>query len=1327
MSFPVDRLISIELSIRAQPQLLEGLDAWLRLGLLSEAQVKQLCQTYLVCVLPQPATEDHQASQLTLSSEPHVAQGLPVGNTPAVISSLSTARAISRSPLARLLQSLTAELSVRWLLFLGVFMVVTSSGVLAASQWQRFPASGQYAVLLGYTLMFWGVGFWAGKQQNLHLTAQTLQIVTLLLVPVNFWAMDSFGLWQHPWEWFTVATAACILTAIAILLLKNSFPLAPPRLRQSQRLSILTILGLSYLHWGWRLPGFPFIAVYLGIVGTTLVSAYQVHCRKQQSLPSISSVNASASSRRLLVNLPPIAVIYALVVLLVRAIFVVCLPVTQLGLAIGICGWLVVWLSQQDKAVAGVHSRELLQEPEAGGIPLMLHSSLLEWTGGGLLFLGWTVSVTAAFPWQAAAVSGLSLWFFIDRLQRFWRSIDLVAIFGIGLQTTWLIWQLVPPSIQAWAIATATQLSDSLIAPWGLLSLILFPYLILMAGVTDWLYYRDKPDLGRYSERLTLTFGIVLTLLSLFEPWTRSLNLLLSTMTLGILTQRRLSTAGDGGLVRVYLTHIVGLLSLGSTIDSLWPQLNLTIWTSSLLAFMVAEWGFSLISERRAAHVPKPGSILWQQSAWHLGLGLAGLSYALLLANTPLVSNPASYEQAWGLLWLLTPLTLTGLASQTASSRRSIRSQLSVVTLGMAQVLTLSLPDIRIISLGVATGLMLLNTRYLRSPTAAVTTVGFGLGCTGLLVWDRVLGMPLLLEPTWFLVGAIALSSLWFLRDWLLKHPGVLGALYARAMDRWAIVLCGLELTLLTIHSLGVYWAVVSPMVIVLIATALTLGAIAYRSQQQPSNWAFYGLGWCLELLTAEALGFAGHSVINLAIANIALGLTTQLLGDRWQRRFGTVPSSWHILPLLYGVLGVGLRWGIFASWTGWSSLSVALIAIGIGRRQPELKLLVYLGIAGVTISAHELLFYQLSQVPEVAWGNGLMAMAALSTSLLYAYRVLTPWLITYLRLSAAELKIIAHLHWAWGSFLGVAAITMSLTNTSLGLWTGLFLARYAMFQGCHTVNPKWADTWVYLGLVEAAGVGLYLITTPLLKGFSEPLAPFGAAIACVVAYCLYLLPWEAWGWSPRPWQRAAIILPLIVIGETSSIIHPASLLTAAAFYVLVTWLKAHIRFTYLSLGLVNWAIAHWFLALQLADPMWYITPIGLSLLYIAQWDPSLKLPANRQARHFLRLLGTGIICLVALVLHHQTGLLPGLMSLSAIFAGLALRVRAYFYIGIVTFLSTAFYQLVILILDYPFFKWVIGLLVGIAFIWIAAQFETRREQLGSLVRNWGTQWQEWE
>ncbi|NES18367.1 MAG: DUF2157 domain-containing protein, partial [Symploca sp. SIO3E6] len=55
--FPIPKMshrnLRIEVTVNtSQPELLEGLDAWLRLGLISDEQVRQLSQRYLVSRLP---------------------------------------------------------------------------------------------------------------------------------------------------------------------------------------------------------------------------------------------------------------------------------------------------------------------------------------------------------------------------------------------------------------------------------------------------------------------------------------------------------------------------------------------------------------------------------------------------------------------------------------------------------------------------------------------------------------------------------------------------------------------------------------------------------------------------------------------------------------------------------------------------------------------------------------------------------------------------------------------------------------------------------------------------------------------------------------------------------------------------------------------------------------------------------------------------------------------------------------------------------------------------------------------------------------------------
>ncbi len=1336
MSSNLDQPLKIEVRLpSSHPQLLPGLDTWLRLGLISDAQVRQICRDLVCPVVLQPQAKPEPQNVETLHAT-SLRDPPPVATKPNI--------------LARMLQSLGAELSVRWLLFLGMFLVVVSSGVLAASQWEKFPPVGQYGVLLVYTLSFWGVSFWAGKQPNLRLTAQTLLIVTLLLVPVNFWAMDSFRLWQNPSEWIVVAAASIALTAITVLVCNNRRFVANKTIG---KLSLVNILGLSYLHWGWKIPGLPLIAVYLAMTGTTIATIYLTYSQHRQT--------AAAEDRRtgLDLRLPSAVIIYALVVLLIRAIFVVRVDVQELGLAIGVCGWLVATLGQN---LTPNPSLQAERGAVNGGVSPTSLQFPWEFIGGTLLFLGWLVSVGKAFPWQATAVSGLSLWFFRRRLHRYSVWTDVGAIFAIGLQTIWLVWRLVPDHLQELAIATSTQLTNSQNTPWALLSIALFPYVIFMVVLTNQLIRGYKVESADFGEKLTLVFGTLLTLVSLVNPTLRSLNLLFSTMTLAFVSHRRPTR-----MSLVYMTQITGVLTLCSIIDRLMPHLSQEMWASILLVVMVAEWRLSL------------GNGLWQRSAWHIGLGLAALSYSLLWKNAEsLWFGSGDGSEYWGLIWLITPVALTGITS--LGFKPITSTWLSVAALGLSQLL-IPLSDARLIGLAVATALMLVNTYYLRQRQSAVITVGFGLSFIASGLWEGVPGLPQLSLPGWFLVGAIAIISLWLVRK-LLRQGGQLVTFYADAIDKWAIALCSAELLLLSVHSLLVYQGLSRTEFLYLISSAITLAAIVDRSWQQPTNWGFYGIGWCLELLIAELLGFGDRSIIKVAIANIALGLVTQLLGEWWQRQHQEerLPNRWHILPLVYSVFGTMLRWHTFANWTGLSSLAVALIVIGVGRRRQEFKPLVYLGLVGVSIAAYELLLYQL-EVLGGAFGDRLIVMSVLGTGIMYAYRLLSPWLFDYLRLTTAELKAVSHVHWVVSSCLLLTACFTPISLKTVGLGTGVFLIRYAIFQGRqqpktplnkggyefsflrgdlggillpnrHKITDLFifflrvlrafavhlnrysssgsgvtSEIWVYLGLLEVACLRAYLPDIRIVHLFAEQLVPWQVAIASIIAYFFYVLPWETWGWYKRPWRIAAYILPLIFLWQTRSEVYPISLAIAAGFYIFVAKASNQFRFTYISVALCNWALFNWFWDLHLTDALWYVTPVGLSLLYVAQFDPYLRQTEMKAGRHNLRLLGSGVICGWAIIFHQDIALIPGIFSLIAIFAGLALRVRAFLYVGVATFFITGFYQLVVLSLRYPFFKWVIGLLVGIILISLAANFETRRQKINSLLRNTRDELQEWE
>ncbi|MFN5969528.1 MAG: hypothetical protein ACK48H_06105, partial [Microcystis sp.] len=332
--------IRVVIRVRAShPSLLQGLEQWLQLGLLEESQVKQLCRENLSCVmpilttaptrepLPDPISSQQTPPPALPSRRPEAPRRIPPQPP------TSPRRQETPSQFGQMLQSLMAELSVLWLLLLGVFMVVISSGVLAANFWEKFSSAGQYGVLWLYTLAFWGASFWSSQQPRLRLTSQALRLVTLLLVPMNFLAMDSLGLWRNPLDWLIVVVAALSLTAVTVQLFRGRYGgTGPAGFSQS----LPNHLGLSYLHWGWAIGGFPLLATYLGVVGTTLMALSRFPEKARQE-------GESSRERLAPFSLNEALVVDGLVIRLVRARFIAQVEMSQVGLAVGICGWLASW------------------------------------------------------------------------------------------------------------------------------------------------------------------------------------------------------------------------------------------------------------------------------------------------------------------------------------------------------------------------------------------------------------------------------------------------------------------------------------------------------------------------------------------------------------------------------------------------------------------------------------------------------------------------------------------------------------------------------------------------------------------------------------------------------------------------------------------------------------------------------------------------------------------------------------------------------------------------------------------------------------------------
>ena len=1264
MTYRANRPIEIMLRVYPDSALLEGLDVWLRLGLLTDIQVKRLCQEHLTCPLPSIApvvtSSPSETSDIVIVKD----FGLPTPPTPAARTKTIKSK---RDRSTGLLQSFMAEVSVLWLLFLGVFLIVVSSAVLAASQWRNFSPVGQYGILFAYTLVFWGISAWASRQPNLQLTARMLQVTTLLIIPVNFWMMDGFKLWNFPLGWIVAPVAALSLTAILVNLLQPSV--------SASRLTLANSIGLSWLHWGWSLMNFPLIATYIGTIGTALTLFYQSRRRSVEGQVSISNS----------IYLGGITITFATLLLVGRAILGAKIPIGNLGLALGICGWLLGWLSRRE-------SRGEIW-------------SNLGWV---LLLAGWLVAV-AEIPQQAIAVSILALWLLADRLFRLKQSADLIALFLVGLQSFWLLWRAIPVAFRQQVIAFGIQLAGNNFIPQALIGLGVFPYVVLTLFLAAYLRRQAEEGLAQQAEGMALILGLILTIVSFFNPLVRVINLLVSFITLAVVVILR--TAAGTGLI--YLTHLAGLVTIAAWINYAFPNLTVNTWLLILLSGAIGEWIFSIGTNWQQ----------WRRSSWHFGLVLAAISYAQLF--NPALKNPTD----WYLAWLIVPAALTLLSYLPNFPEPRLANWLSVTALLAIQPLTIIFTKPRVFSLGVATILMLLNTQKLPKLITALLTVGFGLCFGGAVIWEVF--SERMTIGWWVTVFAIAPLILWLLYSWLRKGSSRLRQVYTAATDGWAIALTIPTLTFLIGYNVTAYWYPSVTAVEFIVASGFITAGLLYRSWNLPTNGSFYGLALAVELLVASIIASTNRSSLGLAIATLTLGLTTQIAGDFVASRRTTNPylSSWHAIPIFYAILGLIIAHKKFDAYTGLYTLAAALVGIGIGRRNAYFKPICYLSIFAVSAAAYELLIYQLLQAKAGNPGDGLTLLAGLATAIAILQRLLARLLLPYLRLSNAELKAIAHLHWVAGSGLIELALVSSLSTPGEKIWLAVttILAVYALIQGRSTAS------WTYAGIVElgiAIAYGLHLVLPDAV------LLNWSAAIACFFAYFMYVLPWTSWGWSATPWQNSAMLLPISIIFLNGWSVSIQSLLLVAAFYAWIAKARSQVRLSYLSVGLANWAIIRIFNSQAIAEPLWYALLWGGSLLYVAQIDPALRSPSGRETRHLLRCLAIGLICFTALYqaevgIYGISPLFLGFLTIGlgivVILIGIALRVRAFLYIGTLTFTIRVLRQVWLFINDYSLFLWAIGIVAGSLLIWIALTFEARRSQAIAFVQYWMTELENWE
>lgn len=1278
----------------ANRHLLRELDRWLKLGLVSEAQVVTIGQTLSsrLPIRPIAVAEEFPVSVSTSAPEPD----------PPISTNAERSPLFSRFK-SRLVQSFLAEVSVLWLLFLGVFLVVVSSGVLAASQWQSFSAMGQYAILLLYTLAFGGASYWAAGQDKLQTTAQMLKAATLLLIPLNMWMMDALGILNISSGLASVGLAIGASIGLSLLTLV----LAP------RRRTGLNLLGLSWLHWGWGLMLWPLAATYLGTLGSATNLVWGVpHAGRAENKPELEEKSGG------------LLVAAALLILLVRSLWIAQVPVYQLGLACGICGWLLCRLHQEQP--------------------------LWPQLGSGLLFVGWLVCVQQQ-PLQAMGVSGLAGWLLADRLQRQpeerQQLSTLATLWLVGLQACGLLWLSLPIDVRQGCLTAMGQLSSQPVSALNFAGVWLYGYVGLMLLGARRFRQQGRAAWSSLTEQLALGTGVLLVLLAL--PQTPSVLLTLSliglTLTLGALTRLRRPAPKliYGTHSAAVVTVLSGLSVMGGPIGEPagWTDLQ---WAIALLGLTLVEWLASVASE----HYPE-----WRRSAWYLGIGLSAIAYGLLLNS----------QGDWlNLAWLGVPIALTGLVyrRQFATARPQVATILTVLAL-VGQLLLLSSWSMATVALAIGAGLLFLHScrwsahaslNYL--PALMVGAAVAGVHTAGIWLWLTRQSWPGNVAHS-FVLMAIVASVLSILTQWLNRQSRSLFRAYGAASDGWSrgiAVVLGLGLTCIVALAYGDTGLLSSDTEVLLRygAAATTLLLARLFSERRLTDWSYWELAHGVGLLVAIglALGHQGANLQLLGAAMVALGLVAQLLGTAYvARRQCAFLPSWHYIPLAYGALGLVLTHFEFTATTGFYPVVVGVVTLAIGRRNLALRSLGYGGLGLLSVGIYELVIYRLLQASGGEAGDGLTLLALVGGAIAAIELLGHRWIQRYTRLT--NISVVSLLHWLLAVTLAAMAMVSGHSRVGVWLWLGVasLLALYAGLRG----NYRWFpleraaperesnsplstehhshNQWTWSGLIILT-IAIPYEVEQLLTNLTF-IREWGALFVCGLSVLIYPLPWQRWGWPNRPWRRMALGWPTLAILLSVATVKTQSLLLVGAFYAAMAKRLRAVRLSYLSLGLLNWSLLRYLAAQGWLTPLWLGITVGASALYILEVDPYWQPSSARQERHRLRSLATLLMGLTAIF--QAEGAAPALIGLSLLINfgfigfGLVTQVRAYLYIGTLTFALQILRTIMMFISTDGRLLWAVGIALGMILIWVAATFEARRTQIGSLLGHWSEQLRDWD
>jgi hypothetical protein len=1220
-----------------------------------------------------------------------------------------SAPAETRSAVLRFLDAFFQERNIKWMLGIGILILLGSSLMLVTAHWDDYTPLWKYLILLGYTAGIHGLGQISYHSLALQRTGTGLMALTVLLIPLTFLGLH----WVHPDFLASWSAVAGQIGLVALLAGNVAFSTLAARrifghfLRRTQPTFVTSYLLLAVA--GAVVPALPdglapFASLLLwGVfaVGAVKVNRHVFWLAEEHRLPRICGFF-------------PILLLGGMFLGLFAVSLAPDVPVTWIG-----CGLVMTAIPVLLSADALAHVFQQRNMPLPRPLPWSIVLPMfigLAMTLAGVWMSGIDFPKTHTLPLTAVLAAAVMM----VTARRTGRAAFVWLMLGavlLAYQTSPVFFQQVARVVVR---QSATAVHESRL-PYAFYGLTYLPLLAGLSGIAALLHRHDERLFSVPARQFSVGLGMALLLNSVTHPkalFPVGLALIMLFAWQAVLFRdRRLVLAGIGALLVsavgveafaqqvLLMPHTVELPLLAWALAGgllLWPggviDRRISAWqlprdmnhaaplcrraSLVVLFFTAAAWLFAATWSGRVAMIAGVlCGVLLLVRAWQLTNRLVAqvaISYAVLLVAVLAVDGAWSASAVMGLESLL----LLGLWAFGRNARGAGRAAAAVDDsrqtrqISSLQTLRLAGADVALAGLGCFAVLYVLPL-MLATMLTGVHFSGWVTGTATLMwaidaAWRR--RSPFLTLASWLLaIGAIGVPS--------------------AALFGWS-----------TVYDW--YPALASVLPLCALGLVPRGGAGKARPGEPQRVWEVLRLS-TLATLAIVAVGSIAVFTVPMRVAGAAalIGLVYSAL--RWQH-----PA------LRTAALSVA----------GWQGLAAALQLASPGLHAlDDLPFPVPPSMALPVALAAALL--------SIVWNTGSMQRIVLDrwrAVQCTAFRIVTiAGLLSPLLLRGQGLSL-------WEAIAATAVFTVLAIEQ---IWTARRVAEAQADETRSVVRRRdegESHVWLALGL-SAVGVGYLLLMRVIPLGTTIGLfAPLviGVALWSLAHICR---PSAVWNVAHRPLLRTGMALPLasVAIGlmRHASVPEPTwlginslALLLAAGFYF---WRGLEKRTPGLLIGsalILNLASALLWRELTFWDPQFFMIPLGLSIIGLVE-----LLKPQIEARYVnpLRYIGA-LTILVSPTFHIVEGSwlhLLTLMIASVLITLMAigLRVRALMYTG-TAFLTADIVAMVVRgSIDNTSLLWIAGILVGGAVIALAACCEHHREQMLQRVRMLATELATWE